>query len=207
MISPEDESATQVWKRSFNLSRIGRTKMPDDMHLAPAHRRARLGDLPALQALTTLAIGALLEPWLDAAQIEASRAIMGVDSQLVRDGTYFVVEYDGPLAGCGGWSRRATLMGGDHTAGRDARLLDPAREPARVRAMYTHPGFTRRGIGRKILTLCESAARAEGFARAELIATLAGEPLFRACGYRETGRFEHRGDGVPVPLLRMAKTL
>src|SRR5690242_17915610 len=79
-------------------------------------------------------------------QIEASRAIMGIDTQLVDDGTYFVVEADGELAGCGGWSRRATLYGGDHTAGRDARLLDPATEPARVRAMYTAPAFARRGV-------------------------------------------------------------
>src|SRR5690606_22173629 len=129
------------------------------------------------------AIGELQRPFLDAAQIASSRSIMGLDSQLVEDGTYFIVEQDGALAGCGGWSRRATLYGGDASPGRNAALLDPAKEPARVRAMYTHPDFIRRGVGRLVLSLCEDAARAEGFTRVELMATMAGVPLYRACGY------------------------
>lgn len=172
-----------------------------------AHRIARPADLPAMTALMDLAIAELLKPFLDEAQIASSVAIMGLDTQIVDDGTYFVVEAGGALAGCGGWSRRATLYGGDHSPGRDAALLDPARDAARVRAMYTHPAFTRRGVGRLILELCEEAALAEGFRRAELVATLAGEPLYRACGYREIERFEDDRGGVPVPLLRMAKTL
>jgi GNAT superfamily N-acetyltransferase len=132
---------------------------------------------------------------------------MGLDRQLIDDRTYFVVEQAGALAGCGGWSRRATLYGGDHSPGRDAALLDPARDAARVRAMYTHPAFARQGVGRLILTLCEDAARAEGFARAELVATLAGEPLYAACGYRATERFVDARGGVAVPLVRMAKAL
>ncbi|MGW4944768.1 GNAT family N-acetyltransferase [Actinoplanes sp. NPDC004185] len=105
-------------------------------------RVATHADLPQLQPLIDAAIEELQRGFLDPAQIAASHAIMGLDTQLIDDGTYFVVEADGELAGCGGWSRRATLYGGDHSGGRDPALLDPAREPARVRAMYTRPGFT-----------------------------------------------------------------
>ncbi|HEU4826561.1 MAG TPA: GNAT family N-acetyltransferase, partial [Dongiaceae bacterium] len=150
---------------------------------------ARIDDLPALDALMDLAITELLKPFLTDAEIASSRAIMGLDSQLVRDGTYFVVEDNGALAGCGGWSRRATMYGGDVSPGRDPALLDPARDAARVRAMYTHPSFARRGVGRLILSCCENAARAEGFTRAELVATMAGLPLYLACGYKPVERF------------------
>src|SRR5262249_4181318 len=118
------------------------------------------------------AIRDLLKPYLPAEAIEASFSIMGLDTQLIEDGTHFVIEAERQIVGCGGWSRRATLFGGDHSAGRDAALLDPGTEPARVRAMYTRPNWTRRGIGRLVLELCESAAAAEGFRRAELAATL-----------------------------------
>ncbi|CAN5509637.1 GNAT family N-acetyltransferase [soil metagenome] len=165
-------------------------------------------DLPALRDLMHAAIGELLKPFLTADGVAASFDIMGLDSQLVADGTYFVVEDDGVLAGCGGWSRRATLFGGDHSAGRDAALLDPARDAARVRAMYTHPDHVRKGVGRLILEACESAAAGEGFSRCELAATLAGEPLYRACGYREIERFAApTSSGVEVPLVRMGKAL
>ncbi|MGD9741370.1 MAG: GNAT family N-acetyltransferase [Dongiaceae bacterium] len=160
-----------------------------------------------MTALMDLAIAELLKPYLDAAQIESSKTIMGLDTQLVEDGTYFVVEQGGAIAGCGGWSRRATLYGGDRSPGRDAALLDPNRDPARVRAMYTHPDYKRRGVGRLILSLCERAARAEGFVRAELVATMAGEPLYKACGYREIERFSDDRGGIAVPLLRMGKPL
>ena len=148
------------------------------------HRLATRDDLTSLTALMDASIGELQKPFLDADQIASSRTIMGLDTQLIDDGTYFVVESDGRTAGCGGWSRRATLYGGDASPGRDAALLDPAKEPARVRAMYTHPDFTRRGVGRLILDLCESAAQTEGFASVELMATMAGVPLYRACGYQ-----------------------
>jgi GNAT superfamily N-acetyltransferase len=170
-------------------------------------RVARLDELAALHALMELAIGELLKPFLSEAEIASSRAIMGLDSQLVKDGTYFAGEEAGALAGCGGWSRRATLYGGDVSPGRDPALLDPAKDAARVRAMYTHPSFVRRGVGRMILERCEEAARAEGFTRAELVATMAGLPLYQACGYRAVERFSDQRGGAPVPLARMVKAL
>jgi GNAT superfamily N-acetyltransferase len=171
------------------------------------HRLAARTDEPALSALMERAIATLLQPYLSAAQVAASRAIMGLDVQLIADGTYFVIEHDGRLVGCGGWSRRATLYGGDGSPGRDPALLDPARDAARVRAMYTDPDFTRRGVGRLILSLCETAARSEGFERAELVATLAGAPLYQACGYRPVEEMVYARGGAPVPLVRMAKVL
>ena len=171
------------------------------------HRLAQLDDLDALTALMDAAIAELQTPFLDERQIESSRTIMGLDTQLIMDGTYFIVEADGSIAGCGGWSRRATLYGGDQSPGRSATLLDPATDAARVRAMYTHPLHTRKGVGRLILSLCEDAARSEGFTRVELMATMAGEPLYRACGYEACERVVDDRGGVAVPLLRMTKTL
>lgn len=180
------------------------TQSPEELNL----RLALGADLPALEELMKASIRELQTPFLSAQQIAASFSIMGLDSQLVADRTYFVVEAGGRLAGCGGWSRRATLFGGDHSANRDIALLDPAADAARVRAMYTHPHFARRGIGRMILGACESAAAAEGFAACELAATLAGEPLYRACGYRQIERFNaETPHGVSVPLVRMGKSL
>ncbi len=171
------------------------------------HRRATREDLPPLRVLMDAAISELQMPFLTSLQIESSRTIMGLDTQLIDDGTYFVVEADGVMAGCGGWSRRATLYGGDHTPGRQADRLDPAHDAAKVRAMYTHPRFARRGIGRMILSLCEEAAKADGFSLVELMATMAGEPLYRACGYQPKERIEDRRGGVPVPLVRMEKRI
>lgn len=172
------------------------------------HRPALRTDIPALRTLMNAAIGELQKPFLPPEAVAASFAIMGLDTQLIDDGTYFIVESGGGLAGCGGWSRRATLFGHNHTAGRDARLLDPACEAARIRAMYTAPAFVRRGVGRRILELCERAARAEGFTRAELGATAGGEPLYRACGYEQIERMEvPTPGGITVPITRMGKQL
>jgi GNAT superfamily N-acetyltransferase len=171
-------------------------------------RTATEADLPALRDLMALSIGELQKAFLTPDQVAASFDIMELDTQLVADRTYLVVEADGVLAGCGGWSRRATLFGGDHTAGRDAALLDPATEAARIRAMYTHPDFARRGVGRLIIATCEAAAAAEGFTRCEMAATLAGEPLYRACGYEVIEPFDGvTSTGVAVPLKRMGKPL
>jgi GNAT superfamily N-acetyltransferase len=171
------------------------------------HRLATLADLDALSPLIQAAISELQRPFLDAHQIAASRAIMGIDTQLIEDQTYFVIEAGGELAGCGGWSRRATLYGNDGTAGRNAALLDPAIDPARVRAMYTAPKYVRTGVGRQILGVCEAAARAEHFKTIELMSTLAGVPLYRACGYEEVAPASDASGGVAVPLLRMRKRL
>ncbi len=170
-------------------------------------RLATEADLPALRAMMARAIAELQKGFLDAAEIEASKAMMGLDTQLIADGCYFLAEIDGQLAGCGGWSRRATLYGGDHSAGRDARTLDPATEPARVRAMYTNPDFARRGVGRAVLAACENAARAAGFSRVELMATLSGIPLYTAAGFVAIERILDTNGGTPVPLVRMGKGL
>jgi GNAT superfamily N-acetyltransferase len=170
-------------------------------------RVATRGDLPDLMPVIEAAIGELQRGFLDAAQIESSRAIMGLDTQLIDDGTYFVVEAGGRIAGCGGWSRRATLYGGDHSAGRDAALLDPGTEPAKVRAMYTHPDFARRGVGRLILAICEDAARDEGFRTLDLMGTMAGRPLYEAAGFRVVEEVSDAAGGVPVPLVRMRKSI
>ncbi len=172
------------------------------------HRLATPADLDALRAVMALAIAELQKGFLDEAQIAASRAVMGLDTQLIADGTYFIVERGGQIAGCGGLSRRATLYGGDHSTDlRDPALLDPATDAARIRAMYTHPDHARRGVGRRVMTLCEEAARAAGFSRAELMATLSGEPLYRACGYAPIERVTATAEGVAVPLIRMGKPL
>jgi GNAT superfamily N-acetyltransferase len=168
-------------------------------------RPATADDLPVLVDVMEAAIEELQRGFITPGQIRASRAIMGIDTQLVADGTYYVVEVDGVAAGCGGWSRRATLYGSDHTPGRDARLLDPGTEPARVRAMYTHPAYARRGIGRLVLETCEAAARAEGFESLELMATRSGRVLYASYGFEAVEELTDDRGGEPVPLTRMRK--
>jgi GNAT superfamily N-acetyltransferase len=171
-------------------------------------RLATLADLPELRALMEVSIRKLIGSYLDEARVEASFEIMGVDTRLIEDGTYFAVEEHGRIVGCGGWSRRATLFGGDHSGGRDARLLDPDIEPARVRAMYTHPDFVRRGIGCLVLSLCEAAALREGFRSLELVATVAGEPLYSSQGFSVVERIDvPTSSGLTVPCARMTKPL
>ena len=173
------------------------------------HRLARIGDLTELRALMRRSIDRLQDEFLTPAQVVASHQVMGLDAQLIEDRTYYVVEAQGVIAGCGGWSWRATLYGGDDSiVAREPEALDPNRDAARIRAMYTNPDFARRGIGRMVLRLCEDAARDAGFRRAEMMATLAGEPLYRACGYRPVEFVESDMiGGVTVPLLRMEKSL
>lgn len=171
-------------------------------------RLAKADDLPAMQHTMQRAIDELQSGFLSEEEVAASRAVMGLDTQLVADRTYFIVEDGNDVAGCGGWSRRATLYGGDHSLDlREPRLLDAASEPARVRAMYTDPAFVRRGVGRMILEAAEEAARRDGFREAELMATMAGEPLYRACGYEQVERTSAAVGGVAVPLVRMRKWL
>lgn len=171
------------------------------------HRIATETDIPALVALMDWSISGPLAAFLTSEQIAASRKLMGIDSQLIADRTYVIVEADGVLAGCGGWSGRVTEYGGDHTPGRMPAPLKPGVDAARIRAMYTAPEWVRRGVGRLILQICENAARTEGYDRVELVATLGGEPLYLANGYLEIERFEDARGGVPVPLVRMGKPL
>ncbi|MCA3256314.1 MAG: GNAT family N-acetyltransferase [Alphaproteobacteria bacterium] len=166
-------------------------------------------DLPALRALMARAIAELQTGFLDPAQVKASHKVMGLDTQLVADRTYHLVEIDGQIAGCGGWSFRATLYGGDDSiVAREPAPLDPATDAAKIRAMYTNPDFARRGIGSMVLAACEAAAAARGFRRTELMATAAGVPLYRRAGYREAEPVRMVDvDGVGVPLVRMTKSL
>lgn len=170
-------------------------------------RVATEADLPALREVMARAIAVLQAPFLDGAQLAASATMMGLDTQLIADGSYVVAEIDGRIVAGGGWSKRATSYGGDHSPGRDARLLDPDTEPSRIRAMYTDPDFARRGLGRAVLRACEARAVAAGFHTAELVATLAGEPMYAAEGYAVVEPFDDVNGAVPVPLIRMRKAL
>ncbi|MAM41666.1 MAG: GNAT family N-acetyltransferase [Erythrobacter sp.] len=170
-------------------------------------RLARHDDESAIAELMALAIEQLQQGYLKPEQIEASKGGMGLDAMLIADGTYFVVEAGGALAGCGGWSRRATLYGGNHSAGRDPRLLDPSSERARIRAMYTHPDHVRKGVGRLILETSESAARAEGFTELEMAATMAGKPFYLRCGYDVESEWEDTNGPIAFPLATMTKQL
>lgn len=173
------------------------------------HRLATFDDLEALNKVMGRSIGQLQSSFLTPVQIEASHKVMGLDTQLVKDGTYFMIECNGRVAGCGGWSFRATLYGGDHSVvAREPERLDPATDAAKIRAMYTDPDFTRRGIGTRIIILCENAARAAGFKRVELMATAAGVPLYQKQGYESSADAQFADiDGVRVPLLLMEKRL
>ena len=164
-------------------------------------------DIPEIKDLMELSIRELQKDYLTPAQVEASFAGMGLDTQLIDDGTYFSVRDGEMLVGCGGWSRRATLYGGNHTEGRDASLLDPAKDRARIRAMYTHPDHVKRGIGRMIIDAGEAAARAEGFSALEMAATMAGKPFYLKCGYHVESEWEENHGAVPVPLATMVKSI
>jgi len=142
-------------------------------------------------------------------QIEAAIVtVFGVDTDLIDDGTYFVAESDGQLAGCGGWSKRKTLFGGDQYSSRDAGYLDPESEAAKIRAFFIHPDHARKGIARAILTRCEDEARSQGFRALELMATLPGIEFYKSCGFVETGNFDlDLTDKVKLELVPMRKEL
>lgn len=174
-----------------------------------SHRLARMTDIDALRALMGRAIGSLQNEFLSPDQVVASSQVMGLDTQLVKDQTYFLVEADHRIVGCGGWSWRATLFGGDNSmVAREPLPLDPVTDAAKIRAMYTDPEFARRGIGSRILELCEEAALEAGFAKVEMMATLAGAALYRARGYADVEPIQATTpNGVSVPLIRMGKRL
>jgi GNAT superfamily N-acetyltransferase len=148
-------------------------------------RKALPEDVPALTELIAASVRGLQTGDYSEAQREGALAsVYGVDTRLIADGTYFVGEVDGILVACGGWSKRRTLFGADHFAGREDSLLDPVRDAAKIRAFFVHPEWARKGIGTKVLEACESAASAAGFKKFEMGATLTGVALYQARGYR-----------------------
>jgi len=172
-------------------------------------RLATSADLPALNVLIPLSARGLSQGWYSPEQIESAvRYVFGADTQLIADGTYLVAELGGGIVGCGGWSRRSTLYGGDQRKSAADPLLDPARDPARIRAFFVHPAFARRGVGAAILRQCLAAASGAGFRGAELMATLPGVPLYRRFGFEELEAVRDTlPDGVTVPFVRMARSL
>jgi N-acetylglutamate synthase-like GNAT family acetyltransferase len=170
-------------------------------------RRATDEDIPALEHLISNSVRRLSQDYYTEQQIESALAnIFGIDTQLIVDGTYYVAETAGQIVGCGGWSKRKTLFGGDQTKAGEDILLDPDLEPARIRAFFVHPDWARRGIGSRILEACEAAALKEGFKELELVATLPGEPFYRVFGYEAAERFEIALPGEQVlPAVRMRK--
>jgi len=188
--------------------------MTDPLH----YRLATPADIPHLGPLIEASIRGLQTNDYSPSQIDhAIGGWLGLDTQLIADQTYFAVEARqnpenlatiGGLAACGGWSRRKTPYGSDHRPNRDNALLDPRTEAAKIRAFFVHPAWARRGIGTRILTLCEQAAQAEGFTRFEMGATLTGIPLYRRHGYIEHERIElPLADGEFLPIVKMTKQL
>jgi len=172
-------------------------------------RPACVEDLPVLRELIPISARELSRGHYSPEQIESAiRYVFGPDSRLIADGTYFAAEEDGRVIGCGGWSRRRTLFGGDQMKSGEDRLLDPATDAARIRAFFVHPAWARRGIGSRILRACMEGARAAGFRRLELAATLPGEPLYRAFGFETRERIEAPlPDGVALTVLRMERRI
>jgi len=170
-------------------------------------RLARETDVPALEELIPLSVRVLQAPYYSTAQMDSALgSVFGVDRQLIRDRTYFVVERNNELIGCGGWSKRKTLFGGDQYADRETGYLDPATGAAKIRAFFVHPDFARRGLGESILERCEQEARAQGFTRFELMSTLPGIRFYAAHGYVAGERTQWPlGPGLTIDFLPMAK--
>jgi N-acetylglutamate synthase-like GNAT family acetyltransferase len=171
-------------------------------------RLARGDDIEVLEVLIPLSVRLLQAPFYSSAQIEASIGpVFGVDRQLISDGTYFVAEHSGQVVGCGGWSRRRAVFGGDRERAAEDAVLHPPDDPARIRAFFVHPDWARRGIGRSILAASESALRAAGFRDVVLVATLAGESLYASFGYSVAERYEAPlAGGLTLPVVRMVKS-
>lgn len=170
-------------------------------------RLAREADIPELEALIPLSVRVLQAPYYSPAQMAAAIGpVFVVDRQLILDGTYFVVEDKGNVVGCGGWSTRKKVFGSSQEHPGDDELLNPAKDAARIRAFFVHPDRARKGIGRSILEASECAAIKAGFHKAELVATLAGEPLYASFGYTIVERYESpMAGGLNLPVVRMAK--
>jgi GNAT superfamily N-acetyltransferase len=177
---------------------------------APTLRVATPADAPAIDVLMKASTAAIFPAYYDAEQTASSmRYVAQPDPTLLEDGTYYVLEFGRELVGCGGWSRRGRPYMGSPDAAGDDRLLDPATEGAHVRAMFVRADWTRRGLGRRIIDECEAAARARGFAWMDLVATLPGIPLYRACGFEPTAEIEDvvLVDGVRLPCQAMSKPI
>jgi N-acetylglutamate synthase-like GNAT family acetyltransferase len=174
----------------------------------PLLRVATLDDAPRIQALMSESAAALFPRYYDERQsASAVRYVAQVDQMLLTEGTYFVLESDGELVACGGWSRLDRLYTGSGETG-DSRALDPTTEPAKVRAMFVRADWTRHGLGRRIIQECESAARREGFRQLALLATLPGVPLYLACGFQPLEQIEITlSDGVTIACVSMEKPI
>ncbi|WCT11811.1 GNAT family N-acetyltransferase [Mucilaginibacter jinjuensis] len=172
-------------------------------------RLAKFEDYPALQQLINLSVRSLSTDFYTSHQIESAlNYIFGIDSQLITDGTYYVAQKDDILVGCGGWSKRQTLFGGDQHKNIEDPLLDPAKDAARIRAFFVNPGYARQGIGRQIIKVCEDAALADGFRSIELGATLPGVPLYKAMGYDAIEDVDvPMPDGEILEIVKMRKEL
>jgi predicted N-acetyltransferase YhbS len=172
-------------------------------------RKAKKEDVAEIERVMRESLTGIGSRSYDARQIASSlENVAHLDPELVSDHTYFVAEADGRIVGCGGWSRRSKLYAGSAAAPGESRLLDPKTEPARVRAMFVVPEWERRGIGRRILKLCEEEARSAGFVTVELMAMLSGEAMYAACGYTAVERLQPPlADGTPLPMTRMVKQL
>jgi GNAT superfamily N-acetyltransferase len=190
------------------------TQINDNIHI----RKAVAEDIPVLRALIDASVRGLQAEDYTAQQIEdALKTVFGVDSQLIADGTYFIAEADSEsksenanvvAVGCGGWSKRKTLFGGDQWAARQDSLLDPRVDAAKIRSFFVHPDWPRRGIGSAILETCEAAAKSAGFSRAEMGATLTGVKLFQVRGYVPLESIEiPLQNGASLPVVRMTKQL
>lgn len=172
-------------------------------------RAATHADIPAMEALIARSGIALSKGFYSDEQAEAvTRHVFGVDTQLVVDGTYFVIEHAGALLACGGWSKRATLFGGDRAKAATDPLLDPATQPGRIRAFFVDPTVPRQGLGTRLIRHCEAEALRAGFHALEMAATMPGVPLYRSAGYAIVEEFAlDLPGGVKVPLARMRKHL
>lgn len=172
-------------------------------------RLATPDDIPELQQLISISVRGLSTAYNTPQQIESAiKYIFGVDTQLVIDGTYYVAEMDSVTVGCGGWSKRNTLYGGDQHKEVEDPLLDPETDPARIRAFFVHPDYARRGIGTHIIKVCEAAAQHAGFKSLQLGATLPGVPLYKAMGYQALENIQQpMPDGQVLPIVKMYKTL
>jgi len=173
-------------------------------------RLATLDDIDCLTTLIDESVRGLQSQDYTPSQIDAALAkVYGVDTQLIEDGTYFVVETDtnpAEVVGCGGWSKRKTLYGGDQWAQREDSLLNPAKDPAKIRAFFVHPQWVRKGIGSLVLDACEQAALAAGFTRLEMGATLTGVPFYLARGYAALENLAvPLSEDESLPIVRMVK--